>query len=164
MEGQYQYIKANYHAHTVRCHHATGTERAFVEESIRGGLKTLGFSDHAPMPFPNGYVSTFRMAVDEFDDYCDTVLALRKEYEKDIDIRLGLETEYYPAVFPDFMELIRDYPIEYLLLGQHCLRNEYDGLPSGKPTEDEAILKEYVDQLIVPEDVGMGHIEDGSRF
>ena len=48
---------ANYHTHTWRCMHAEGTEREYVERAIEGGLKILGFSDHTPMPYANGYVS-----------------------------------------------------------------------------------------------------------
>lgn len=34
---------ANYHTHTWRCRHADGTEREYVERTIEGGLKILGF-------------------------------------------------------------------------------------------------------------------------
>ena len=86
-------MKANYHTHTERCKHAYGSEREYVEESIKGGLEVLGFSDHTPYPFPKNYTSRIRMDMDELDDYVDTVLALKKEYKSDIDIRLGLEAE-----------------------------------------------------------------------
>ena len=55
---------ANYHTHTWRCRHADGTEREYVERAIEGGLKILGFSDHSPYPFPDGYDSGMRMRLD----------------------------------------------------------------------------------------------------
>ena len=72
---------ANYHTHTWRCNHATGTERQYVENAITAGLRILGFSDHSPYFFPGDYYSTFRMRPEQFPDYVETVLALRKEYE-----------------------------------------------------------------------------------
>ena len=51
---------ANYHTHTWRCMHASGTEREYVEKAIEGGLKILGFSDHTPMPYSGGYVSNVK--------------------------------------------------------------------------------------------------------
>lgn len=90
---------ANYHTHTWRCMHATGTEREYVENAIQGGLQILGFSDHTPMPYPNGYVSPLKMRLDQLEDYVTTVHSLKKEYENDIQILLGLEVEYYPAYF-----------------------------------------------------------------
>ena len=74
---------ANYHTHTWRCRHADGTEREYVERTIEGGLKILGFSDHSPYPFPDGYDSGMRMRLDQVEGYVDTVLALKKEYDKD---------------------------------------------------------------------------------
>ena len=71
----------NYHTHTTRCNHAIGTDREYVENAIQKGLKTLGFSDHAPYFFPNtDYYSPFRMQVDELFAYADSIRALQKEY------------------------------------------------------------------------------------
>ena len=41
----------NYHTHTARCNHASGTDREYVEKAIEAGYKTLGISDHAPYLF-----------------------------------------------------------------------------------------------------------------
>ena len=48
-------MRMNLHTHTPRCHHATGSEREYIERAIAAGLQTLGFSDHAPMPFWGDY-------------------------------------------------------------------------------------------------------------
>lgn len=139
---------ANYHTHTWRCNHAEGTERQYVEQAIASGLKVLGFSDHAPYLFPEGYHSWFRMTADALAGYVETVLKLQKEFQGEIEIPLGLEMEYYPELFPRILPILRDYPIEYLLLGQHFTNNEYDGHYSGNATADRAILERYCDQCI----------------
>ena len=106
---------ANYHTHTWRCRHADGTEREYVERTIEGGLKILGFSDHSPYPFPDGYDSGMRMRLDQVEGYVDTVLALKKEYDKDIEIHLGLETEYFPRFWDQLIDFLSDYPFEYFV-------------------------------------------------
>jgi len=142
-------MTANYHTHTVRCRHAQGSEREFIETAIARGFTVLGFSDHTPYPFPEGHQSGFRMAVEELEDYVTTLTALKKEYARDISIHIGLEAEYYPAIFPRLLELIAPYPVEYLILGQHFIGNEYDHQPySGNYTKDEANMIRYVDQTI----------------
>lgn len=138
---------ANYHTHTRRCHHAAGTEREYVESAIKGGLKVLGFADHSPMPFPRGYRS-FRMDMDELGGYCNTLLALRKEYRHDIEIRIGLEVEYYPALFGKLMDYCRDYPVEYFILGQHYRGNEINDIYYNSRTWDASLITDYVDQII----------------
>ena len=141
-------MKYNYHAHTYRCKHAGGSEREYIEEAIRGGYEVFGFSDHAPMPFPKEYIPPTRMDMNELEGYVDTVLSLKKEYKDDIDIRLGLETEYYPAYWEGFLKEIGNYPIEYLILGQHYLGNEVGSKWCGLPTEEAHDLKTYTDQVI----------------
>ena len=52
---------ANYHTHTWRCNHATGQEEEYVLTAVEQGFQILGFSDHAPYLFPEGYHSWVRM-------------------------------------------------------------------------------------------------------
>ncbi len=145
-DGRIQRMIANYHTHTWRCKHASGTEREYVENAIAGGLKILGFSDHTPMPYPDGYVSNTKMDMDQLEDYMDVVLALRKEYEKEIEIHVGLEVEYYPAYFDELIRFAGQFPIEYFILGQHCLGNEIGDVASFEATGDPVRLQRYCDQ------------------
>lgn len=137
----------NYHTHTHRCRHAQGTERAYIETAIAAGMKTLGFSDHAPQLFPGDYYSDFRMLPEQAEDYTMTLASLREEYKDRIDIRIGYEAEYYPALFPALLAHLKKYPCEYLILGQHFLDNETSGRYSGRRSEDESYLADYVDQV-----------------
>lgn len=137
---------ANYHTHTWRCMHASGTERAYVENAIKGGLKILGFSDHTPMPYSGGFVSNVKMRMDQLEDYVNTVLRLKEEYKQEIEIHLGLETEYYPKYFEELLSFTGQYPIEYFLLGQHFLGNEINDCYSGEATCDAERLRRYCEQ------------------
>lgn len=137
---------ANYHTHTWRCMHASGTEKEYVEAAIAGGLQILGFSDHTPQPYPGGYVSTVKMPMDQLEDYVDTVLRLKEEYKNEIEIHLGLETEYYPQMFDELLAYTEQYPIEYFLLAQHFLGNEMNDFYTGKKTEDRRRLEQYCRQ------------------
>lgn len=139
---------ANYHTHTVRCNHAEGTERQYVENAIASGLKILGFSDHTPYIFPGEYYSRFRMKLNQLEDYVQSVLTLRKEFAGAIEIPLGLELEYYPNLLPRLLPVLRDLPIDYLLMGQHFIGDEIGEHYSGWETGDAQILERYVDQTI----------------
>lgn len=125
---------ANYHTHTPRCNHAVGTEEEYVQCALQAGLQTLGFSDHTAYPFPKGFVSGFRMGVGAMPDYADAVRAVKKQFTGQIDIRLGVEAEFYPTYFADMLSLLRDNGVEYMILGQHMLGNEvgepYLGIPN----------------------------------
>ena len=137
---------ANYHTHTWRCMHASGTEREYVEKAIEGGLKILGFSDHTPMPYSGGYVSNVKMRPDQLEDYVDTILKLKDEYKDDIEIHIGLEVEYYPKYFKALLKMTGQYTIEYFLLAQHYLGNEVNDFYCGAPTDSQERLARYCGQ------------------
>lgn len=139
---------ANFHTHTFRCNHATGTDREYVEAAIRAGVKVLGFSDHSPYWFPKGYYSTHRMKPDEIEDYVNSVLSLREEYKNDIRIHLGFEAEYYPLYFDKMLKMIEPYPYEYLILGQHYLKNEKSESHIARLANDYESLVCYVNECI----------------
>ncbi len=139
---------ANYHTHTKRCKHASGEDREYVEKAIESGLKILGFSDHCPWVFQDGYVSGIRLSVEEVDGYFYSLESLKKEYANNIKIYIGFESEYWIEKLENQEKLLKDYPLDYMLLGQHFLDKEQGGHYSSQKTEDEAVLKRYVDIVI----------------
>lgn len=146
---------ANLHTHTPRCNHAWGTEEEYVKCALDAGLQILGFSDHTPYIFPGSYYSHFRMRPELLEDYVNAVLAVREKYKDRIQIPLGLELEYYPQQLPKLLPLLKDQPMDYLILGQHCLGNEVNDHYSGRATADKQHLIRYCDQTIEAMQTGM---------
>ena len=138
---------ANYHTHTCRCGHAVGEDQAYVEKAIERGLKVLGFSDHVPMPFPDGHESRFRVPLRLLDDYVSSVLGLRAEYREDIDIRLGFEAEYYPDLFEAMLRVLSPYPVDYLLLAGH-FNDSRETVYNPQTQFSHDALRTYVDRII----------------
>ncbi len=149
-------MKANYHTHTYRCHHAYGSEWEYVEKAIEAGIKTFGFADHTPYPFPEGYRSRVRMTPDQLPHYIEMAEKMRALYGDRIEILCGLETEYYPDLFPQYLEMLRETPgVQYMILSQHFYDNEYDsGIHMRNPVTEEEPLAKYVDQLIAGMETG----------
>lgn len=151
-------MTVNYHTHTVRCRHADGTEREYIESAIRNGVRVLGFADHSPYIFSGKaydayrdgkYYSAHRMFPAQCEDYFRTLCDLKAEYKDDIEIHIGLEAEYYPMFWDKTLEFFRQFPCEYLLLGQHFLDSEigaYDmGCAGG--SDSAARFERYVDEV-----------------
>lgn len=139
---------ANYHTHTKRCQHAVGEDREYIETAISSGIKELGFSDHCPWIFPDGYVSGTRMLPSQVEEYFRTMTDLKKEYAADIKILIGFEAEYIPPLMEAQDKLLKDYPVDYMILGQHFLepepRSPYTGFEDSNPEN----LRHYVDSVI----------------
>ena len=139
---------ANYHTHTPRCHHAAGTETEYARCAVEAGLKKLGFSDHTPYPFPQNHFSGFRMEMHELADYTTAVENVRKGFAGQLEVFLGVEAEYYPKYFEELLPILLDHGVQYMLLGQHYLYNETEGIGSIGPTADPALLRQYCNQTM----------------
>lgn len=139
---------ANYHTHTKRCKHAEGEDREYIEAAIQAGIKELGFSDHCPWVYKDDFVSGIRMTAGETEEYVYSLESLRKEYANDIRIYIGFEAEYMPELMEAQDKLLQQYPIDYLLLGQHFLGEEANSVYMGAPIREEAVIKQYVDTVI----------------
>lgn len=139
-------MKTNYHTHTHRCNHAEAGERRYVEAALKEGFRILGFADHVPQPFRTDFHSGMRMHPSETADYVATLAALKQEYRGELDIHIGFEAEYFPALFDDLLNHLEPYAYEYLILGQHFLDNEEGGTYVAVPTDSEAVLSRFVSQ------------------
>ena len=146
---------ANYHTHTVRCGHVTGTEREYVEQAVRRGLKVLGFADHSPYLFDGGYVSPMRMRPEQTRGYCDEVRFLAKEYESDIKVLVGVEMEYYPKAFARTIDWMKQFRFDHLLLGQHMPGTEPELAHCIIPSDDKGRFASFIDQMIEAVDTGL---------
>ena len=139
----------NYHTHTPLCGHATGDMRQYVESAIANGLKTLGFSDHAPYVFPDDRpIKGMRMRQDQIQEYASSVRALAKEYANDIRVLLGFEVEYYPDFYAEEKAFLNTVQPDYLLLAQHFIGDESLRFHVYNQSSDDFVLLAYVTQII----------------
>ena len=112
-------MKVNLHTHTVLCGHAQDSAEDYVLKAIENGIEVMGFSEHAPFSFPDGYESGHRVPMSKAEEYVTTVNYLREKYKDKIKIYLGFEREYLPLYFKDMYKTLINFGAEYLILGQH---------------------------------------------
>lgn len=117
-------IDFNLHTHTKRCHHAIGEDEEYVKTAIKAGIKTLGFSDHAPYLFPSGKQQAHCIEVEQGEEYINSIKTLKRKYADKIELHVGFEMEYYPSYFDGMVSYAKALGAEYLILGQHAI---YDG-------------------------------------
>ena len=133
-------MKEIFHVHTYRCKHA-GDEREieYVKKAIELGVDRITFTDHAPFPH-NPFGS--RMQMEELSDYINTLTELKKKYTGQIEIIIGLETEFFPK-YVDYYKELKDNPnIDLLLLGQHMYATGDSGYSFSLPYE-QLVKEEY---------------------
>ncbi len=137
-------MQYNFHAHTWRCRHATGTERECIEAALASGITEMGFSDHAPWRYPDSTEPSYTVPYESVADYVNTVCALKAEYQGKITLHLGFEAEHFPA---DPEELI-GFGAEYLILGQHFFKTDADRWVWAGSQGIESQLSRYVDATV----------------
>ena len=81
------------HSHTPLCKHAVGEPADYAAVAHQRGLRGLIVTCHNPMP--SGFSARVRMREDQFDQYVDLVARARQEWSGRIDVRLGLEADYF---------------------------------------------------------------------
>ncbi|MBR2043129.1 MAG: histidinol-phosphatase [Clostridia bacterium] len=141
---------ANYHTHTYRCSHATGTEEEYIKRAIDGGIKIMGFSDHAPVNCVEGYKGWWRVQPEDAKEYIDTINSLKEKYKDKIKIHVGFEMEYYPEYFEEMLKYVKELGAEYIIMGEHYIDGDWKETShhSNHPGRTAEELKKYVDTVI----------------
>ena len=83
-------IASTYHTHSTYSDGKSSLEE-IVQSAIACGMKELGFSDHAPMPF----CCEWSARAESINDYVREITALKEKYKDQITIYLGIEQDYY---------------------------------------------------------------------
>lgn len=103
------------HNHTTLCNHATGTIEEYIQTAIAQKIDIFGFSDHAPMNF-----DTYRMHLDEMENYEREVLHVKEKYAHQIKILLGYEVDFLKGYME---EKVLNRKVDYLIGSVHYLGN-----------------------------------------
>ncbi len=83
------------HMHTPLCKHAQGEPEEYAEQAVRRGLKGIIFTCHSPMP--DNWWPNVRMSPEQLDEYIAMVERAREAYAGRLDVRLGMESDFFPG-------------------------------------------------------------------
>lgn len=114
-------MKFDLHTHHERCGHAAGSIKDYIEAAIKRGLQAIGISDHSPyfsseedQPFPH-----ISMAKSQFPQYVKEVLKLKEQYRGQIDVLLGVESDFFPENAQIYRSCYEPYPFDYIIGSVH---------------------------------------------
>ncbi|MDF3131044.1 histidinol-phosphatase [Kiritimatiellaeota bacterium B1221] len=114
------------HMHTPLCKHAQGMPDAYAAMAQKRGLKGMIVTCHCPLP--DGMSSHVRMSPDEWDIYVKMVGDCREKWAGEVDVRLGIESDYLPGLEGWLEELHAREPLNYVLGSVHPQIEEYKAL------------------------------------
>ena len=105
------------HCHTPLCKHAVGSPSEYAAVAEQRGLKGIIVTCHGPLP--DGLGLDHRMAPEEFDRYVELVARTREEFAGRVDVRLGLESDYFPGIQAWAEQLHARVPLHHVLGSVH---------------------------------------------
>lgn len=107
---------SNFHTHCYFCD-GTGDPEEYVKKAIEFKFSDLGFSSHAPLPFPNSWT----MEENNFYEYCNKINSLKLKYKDEINIYLGLEVDYIEDLISPTDEKFAS--LDYTIGSVHMLKD-----------------------------------------
>lgn len=111
------------HMHTPLCKHAQGHPDEYVEVGIDRGLAGIIFTCHSPMP--DNFSSRVRMAPEQFDEYCNLIKEAELNAPDGFEVRLGMESDFFPGMESWLEELHSRADFHYILGSVHWHTYEY---------------------------------------
>lgn len=151
---------SNLHTHTTFCD-GSATAEDLVKEAVEKGFVSLGFSGHAFASYGLSY------CMKDEDAYVKEILRLKKKYEKDIEIYLGIEEDAFePADRSKYEYLIGsmhyiDAGGEYLPidLGEDCVKKILSAFGGDVGKASLAYYSAYYDYLTNRRPDVVGHFD-----
>ncbi len=111
------------HMHTPLCKHAEGHPSVYVRNGVERGLKGIIFTCHSPMP--DRWSHAVRMDPSEFDDYLDLIAEGCDSAPPGFEVRLGMESDFFPGMEPWLEELHGKAGFHFILGSVHWHVGEY---------------------------------------
>lgn len=139
------------HMHTPLCKHAEGHPREYVRVGHARGLKGVTFTCHSPMP--DGWSAWARMDPSQLDEYVQLVEEARSSAPDGFEVRLGLESDFFPGMEPWLEALHRKASFHYILGSVHWHLTEYrDAYWKG---DIRAFQRQYFDHVAQSAETGL---------
>jgi histidinol-phosphatase (PHP family) len=115
-------VLTNYHTHTKFC---DGIElpALYAQEAIKQNIKILGYSAHAPVPFPCHWTLPY----EKYSGYLTAISSLKTQYSGGLEIYNGLEIDYIPDLWPQMLEILNPSQLDYFIGSIHFIDCFDDG-------------------------------------
>ena len=108
-------IQADMHMHTCFSTDSQACPRDMAEEAVRKGLKTICFTDH----FDKDDLEWGEEGIFDVDAYFTEMQKLQEEYEKKLNIRIGIELGLRTYLKEYYEKLTKKYPFDFIIGSVH---------------------------------------------
>lgn len=105
----------DYHLHTSFSNDCNVPMEDVIRNAISKGAKEIALTDHVDYDYPNLKYSFLI----NFDEYIVEFNKLKEKYNKEINMRLGIEIGYQPHIEDKINQLISNFPFDFVICSSH---------------------------------------------
>jgi histidinol-phosphatase (PHP family) len=105
----------DYHMHSILSDGQNSYEE-MIRMAISKGLDEIGFSDHVCLKPVD-----WAIRMEDIPVMTRQILDLKRKYENQIQIRYGIEVDYFPAYEDVLKDLIESIPVDYVIGSVHFI-------------------------------------------
>ena len=110
-------INYNFHQHSFFSDGKSEPEE-YVKQAIELSFVAMGFSEHSPLPFDNG----FSLKQENIERYVSALDRLKKKYSDKIALYRALELDYVPGISQNFDHWKQACRVDYAIGGIHLVK------------------------------------------
>jgi len=110
-------INYNLHQHSFFSDGKEAPEK-YVDQAVKLGFKTVGFSEHSPLPFANN----FSLKESKIDDFIADTDRLKEKMKGKLEIYRALEMDFIPGISEDFDYWRERCKVDYLIGSVHLVK------------------------------------------
>lgn len=114
---------ADYHLHTYYSSDSVYPMEDVVKDAILLGIDELCFTDHCDLTIRLPGYAKASETKPSFKKYFREINQMQKRYGEQITIKKGLEIGIQYETIPQYQEIIREYPMDFVLLSIHRIDN-----------------------------------------
>ncbi len=111
-------IAADYHVHSDFSGDSKAPMEQMIERAIELGLRKLCFTDHMDYDYPHTGEISF---VFDPEAYVAKLSKLKKKYEKQIELLMGIELGLQPQVTQEVAALMNSYEFDFAIGSSHVV-------------------------------------------
>ncbi len=139
------------HMHTPLCKHAKGEPEEYADVALARGLSGIVMTCHNPLP--DEIALSVRMREDQLDEYVALVQRATDARKGVVDVRLGLECDYWPGLEPYLEKQLQQARFHHVLGSVHPQIKWYQAnFPADSPV---AFFKQYFTHLAMAAESGL---------
>lgn len=123
-------IDTDWHVHPFQTTRDLDGMRHYAEAALARGLRKVVFTEHAPLG-PAAPANAHFLDDADLDRYIACAEQTRADYAGRLEIAIGVEADYHPALLGHLEPILARYPWDYVLGSVHPLTGHWAGAFAG---------------------------------